>query len=763
MEATALLRDFINGRESANGAFLAAKSVLVRGVDTDLCVLFLGSWAHAAFIQSVAVRQKLPEAWTLVHRAKSLLSDETPAEVASYIKLIEAHLMGSEGNSVAQEDLIRKTLSGLADDSPRRKFVILELASLLAQCGRLEEIESALNRTAHGYSDSFKSVWVAAIRFVNSVETGQVASALRLVPELVHAERDSFALRNFEKYRNLLELMRGIPDNDATPEEEPALPDWALVIQCLQTSRAHQALRWARLCEKKIQSSITGHGCIAFNLIRAELAEGNAEAAHRLLEMRRGSGNVQYMDDFFLTRMELLAGNHDAAVERFASLLKAVDFYKAAGRLDFELCLAPEIARDILVRLTRGAQSTRLSAASQKERAPADGYRAPAGDKLEGLDRIIGASSALASIREAIQHFAQLDVHVLITGETGTGKELVAKALHEAGPRRTHGFVAINCGAISESLLESELFGHEKGAFSGAATAHQGLFEEAGEGTIFLDEIGEISQRLQVALLRVLETGEIRPVGSSKSRKIACRIVASTNADLERLSEQNRFRKDILFRLRRLEIHVPPLRERAEDILPLADYFLNTGRAPDVYAMMSAQLSETLRRYPWPGNVRELRNAVEKMRMMNSDKLYYDAKDLDVRIDSLHAGPGPEQVPGAVSARSPAPASLDERQQKAGAPAATDPGRAATQLKRGKSRVRRLALLRDLFLRHELLTRSEVVKTLEIAPNTATHDLKILCDEEFIEKVKPSASPRSVYFVLRDRLPDTSAGPGRLV
>jgi DNA-binding NtrC family response regulator len=360
---------------------------------------------------------------------------------------------------------------------------------------------------------------------------------------------------------------------------------------------------------------------------------------------------------------------------------------------------------------------------------------------VRGVQRIVGSSAALASVRETVTRFSKLAVPVLITGETGTGKELVARALHEEGANAEEPFVAINCGAISESLLESELFGHEKGAFSGAATAHRGLFEEAGKGSILLDEIGEISSRLQIALLRVLESGEIRPVGSSRPKVIRCRILASTNADLERLAEAGNFRADILYRLRRLQIHIPPLRERREDILPLAAHFLDVGRAPETHAMMSPSLVDVLRRHPWPGNVRELRNSIERMRLMNSDKLYYDRQDLEIG-----AAPLPHVIP---SEEEPAYADTPPASRAADGAPPPPAEKAQPTLRQGRSGVRRLALLRELFEQHKVMTRDEVIRTLGISPNTATKDLRTLCGEGSIVKVQPSRSPRSAYFEWR--------------
>ncbi|MFC1462352.1 sigma 54-interacting transcriptional regulator [Verrucomicrobiota bacterium] len=735
VEALALLSDFINGK-SANGALLAARDVSLKGIDAGLCILFLAHWAQALFIQSGVIRDRLQEAWTLVHQANNLASPGSPPELLSLVRLVESKLVAADGDTARQEETVRESLSALAADSPRRKFAVLELASLLARSGRMADMGADLETLAAGRLSPAETLRLTGLQFMDSVETGRTNAAVRLLPQLTDGPGGASPGIGVERYKSLLDLMN--VDGPELPEDgEPVArggePDWALTVRCLMSGRVHQALRWARLWERNHDDCISGQGFVPFNLVRAELAEGNAEAARRLIEMRNTRGNTHYFDAFFLARAELLAGHGEDAASLLASVLDAVHKYSAGGRLDFELRLAVEMRRDVLLHIARDADAIRMSQAARRSVAAA----APTPEAgPAGLQRIIGTSSALDSVRKTTLQFANLDVPVLITGETGTGKELVARAIHETGVRAREPFVATNCGAISESLLESELFGHEKGAFTGAASAHRGLFEEAGAGTILLDEIGEISPRLQVALLRVLETDEIRPVGSSRSRKIKCRILASTNADLDSLAADNRFRRDILFRLRRLEIDLPPLRERVDDVLPLAAHFLDLDRPAGIHAMMSARLQNMLRAYGWPGNVRELRNALEKMRLMNSDKLYYDEDDLDsAALQDTHAQPRPDTGPPAEPAPLPA----------VSVPEADEP----MLFRRGKSRARRLELLRSLFLQHQILTRSEIVKTFRVSPNTATSDLKALCEEGMIERVKPSKSPRSVYFRLR--------------
>jgi transcriptional regulator with PAS, ATPase and Fis domain len=220
----------------------------------------------------------------------------------------------------------------------------------------------------------------------------------------------------------------------------------------------------------------------------------------------------------------------------------------------------------------------------------------------------------MLDVYKQIARAADSTVPVLIVGESGTGKELVARALHRNSPRARGPFVPINCGAIAETLLESELFGHVRGAFTGAVTDSRGIFEQAQGGTVFLDEIGETSHALQVKLLRVLEEGEIRPVGASRSVKVDNRVVAATNADLERAVAEQRFRADLYYRLSVIVVRLPPLRERREDIPLLVAAFLKGACARDGRSVqLSASALELLTSYDWPGNVRQLENTIDRI------------------------------------------------------------------------------------------------------------------------------------------------------
>lgn len=244
------------------------------------------------------------------------------------------------------------------------------------------------------------------------------------------------------------------------------------------------------------------------------------------------------------------------------------------------------------------------------------------GDKYS-FDNIIGRSKKLLEVVELARKVAVTDTIVLLTGETGTGKEVFAQAIHHASPRRTKNFIAVNCSAISPGLLESELFGYKRGAFTGAEKDRKGLFEEAHNGTIFLDEIGEMSPDLQAKLLRVIESGEFIKVGDNKPSKVNVRIVAATNRDLQKEMEHGNFREDLYYRISVFQIQLPSLRERVDDIGVLAEHFVKyfCVRTRKRSKRISGEFITALKLHDWKGNIRELRNLMERTVIISDDEI----------------------------------------------------------------------------------------------------------------------------------------------
>ncbi len=275
------------------------------------------------------------------------------------------------------------------------------------------------------------------------------------------------------------------------------------------------------------------------------------------------------------------------------------------------------------------------------------------GNEVNPMSELMaGSSPALIHVREQIGRIAQLDATVLIEGETGTGKEVAARDIHYRGQRRDRPFVPVNCGALAEALVESELFGHERGAFTDAKAASLGLVNEAHDGTLFLDEVDALSLKAQAALLRFLQDGSYRRVGGSGTRQSKARVIVASNANLHELSEARQFRKDLLYRINVLSVRMPPLRERDNDMLELARLFL--ARLAQHYDRPHARFTLSslafMRKHPWPGNVRELENIVQRAFLLSS------SDDIDV----------------ADATQRPLPAALEE-------PAATQSFRTAKQ------------------------------------------------------------------------------------
>ena len=242
---------------------------------------------------------------------------------------------------------------------------------------------------------------------------------------------------------------------------------------------------------------------------------------------------------------------------------------------------------------------------------------------------ILGESLEMKKIVEVIEQVGPTDITVLISGESGVGKEIVAKAIHAASHRSKNPLITVNSGAIPEGIIESELFGHEKGSFTGASEQRKGYFELADGGTIFLDEIGELPLSAQVKFLRILENGEFQRVGSSVPRRVDVRVIAATNKDLEREVRNNQFRADLFYRLRSVNIHIPPLRKRSEDVEVFFRHFVDvfTAKNKSRFGGISEEAMQLLRSYHWPGNVRELRNVVESMLVIEGEK-HLEASDV---------------------------------------------------------------------------------------------------------------------------------------
>jgi len=304
------------------------------------------------------------------------------------------------------------------------------------------------------------------------------------------------------------------------------------------------------------------------------------------------------------------------------------------GAFDF---LEKPLARDRVLLVVKNALE-RVDLESENQR-----FRELVGDRT----RLIGSSAAFRqAVHEATQ-VARSDAGVLLTGESGTGKELLAAHIHQESPLAARPFVKVNCAAIPTELIESELFGHEKGAFTGAASARRGRFELADEGTIFLDEVGDLHEASQAKLLRVLQDGEVQRLGGEQPIRVSVRVISATNRRLDTLIAEEKFREDLFYRLSVVPIRVPPLRERSGDVRELAAYFLAEFCARNNMRpkTLDDEVVVVLERYDWPGNVRELRDAIERMAILTStDRLTVEAIPVEIRTPARPALSGLQQV-----------------------------------------------------------------------------------------------------------------------
>jgi len=333
----------------------------------------------------------------------------------------------------------------------------------------------------------------------------------------------------------------------------------------------------------------------------------------------------------------------------YASMRSAVDAMKM-GAVDY--IAKPFDHEDMIRTVRRIIEETRNNAGTLKVPDMSDlddnaVYVAEGGDRA-ALGDLVGSCQPMQTLYRRILRVSPADITVLIQGESGTGKELAARAIHQHSPRKDNPLVCVNCAAIPESLIESELFGHEKGSFTGATAARQGLVEAAEGGTLFLDEIGELPMEAQARLLRVLQENEVRRVGSVHARKVDVRLIAATHRNLKKLVKESLFREDLYYRLQVIEIALPPLRDRIDDVLEVADHLINKHCRRlkiDNVLTLTVEARELMVKYDWPGNVRELENAIQRALIL--------ADDGDINPNDLGLAQEDWEVPSTLASSEP--------------------------------------------------------------------------------------------------------------
>jgi two-component system response regulator HydG len=372
------------------------------------------------------------------------------------------------------------------------------------------------------------------------------------------------------------------------------------------------------------------------------LVESLADAGFEAEALASGSSALERLEaggiDALVTdlRMNQVSGLDLLAASKRASPQRPVIVMTAYGAIDtavesirqgaYHYLTKPFQPEELVIFLKRALEERNLQVEAKLLRRA---LRGQAGVHLGG-DGMIGTSPGMREVLELVERVAAVDVPVLLRGETGTGKSMVAGAIHSLSPRAKAPLVAVNCAALPEALLESELFGHMKGSFTGATSDRPGLFVEAERGTILLDEIAELPLSIQAKLLHVLERGAVRPVGSARERQVDVRIIAATHRDLLEMTRAQKFREDLLYRLDVVAIQIPSLRHRREDILPLVEHFLESFRAKYPSSPVTGFTPAVLRRfldYPWPGNVRELAHLIQRMVVLGRNPVA-DLEDL---------------------------------------------------------------------------------------------------------------------------------------
>lgn len=691
-----------DGESEQAKIFEDAESIEKQDFDPLAKFLFYLMWSHASLQVGLKAQAEL-----IVQKEAKILPKNAPPIFQSTMNIFNAYLNGSRPKYLNQ---VLFEVKKFGHTSPRYKRLIDNY--LLAKCNAgiaasIHETENDLKNFKNQISQPNEIFYYQFYNDIESCNFEAIQSYYPKIDKSIPLLQLTLALHDLLQDKKIVIELKS----------ETLFPDFLNKIIRMNLHVMNQELKEAA----EIYQSVKNHNLwgnffsnfLGYSNIRMELCNKNAEAAFQLLKARIKTGDTHYLDDLFLARIELLNGNREKALYYFSRVHQKSEYYCAFNRLQLELDMSLELRPSDLFYLTKMMCSNRPI----KSKTNYDEILKP--EVFFGINRLIGESEVIKSIKSNIKAYAGIDVPVLICGETGVGKEVVARALHEESPRSKNKFLAINCGAIAESILQSELFGHLEGAYTGAHKSHKGIFQEAGEGTVFLDEIGEISPAIQVALLRVLENKEVRPVGGANQIPFHCRIVAATNANLDELVKLKKFREDLYYRLKRLEISIPPLRSRKMDILPIVQYTLKTLRQSSEAPSISEALQKALLDYDWPGNVRQLRNEIEKMDLLQSRKPSYDLFDCDFLKDKSSSN-----IMGAT--KNEAKADL-------------------------LTPWRRLEKIKNLFIENSDLTRKEIAKKMQISLPTATTDIKKLLDEKFIIKIEPSTSPRSHYFVINPK------------
>jgi transcriptional regulator with PAS, ATPase and Fis domain len=706
------------------------KAIIHGHPDTSLYLLFI-----SYSILFTCNRGQIEKGKVLQSVGDSISQENMHTVLRSYYALSKGSLKIYDHQSKEADKLIKESIALIDKKSPRYSTILINMASFISYEGRLNELTQEDFDILNLEENRNFTLVSLSLKIRNCLFTGNAKEGYILIEEYKKKlGSDDTGLTQI--LYNYLKIMSG--EFDENKYDDIQFKNLANAYSSISAGNLSKAAVYAQRLQHENQGYIFNLNLLKYLPLHIELSLKNKGKARLIIQDLALNNNPSYLDDFFWARLQLLEMNSGAAFESFQRLIKNVKKYDAMNRLVFEMQFAKELKASDVVLIMSGHSNKNENIQKKNKKE----FQIFSSRFEKGIHLLVGDSFAINNVKELVKKFAKLKEPVMITGETGTGKELVSRAIHEEGEHQSEPFLAINCGALTDSLLQSELFGYVAGAFTGAQRERKGIFEAAGKGTVFLDEFGDISPKLQVSLLRVLESHEIRLIGDSGTRKIECKIIIATNIDLHQAVEAKHFREDLYFRLARFDIKLPPLRERAEDIVKLIDYFLTDNNANQNRKKISKELQDALISYRWPGNIRELKNEIERLKILHPDKELLSSEDFDFSRLQMEGNNKPKiEKETFVKQGASQPSFTPER---------IVDDQVVKIIQSGFKAEKRLEFIKELFQQYKKLTRIQIIKIMSISPVTATKDLEILCRNGFIEKRTPTKSVNSYYFVLKE-------------
>lgn len=714
----------LKGQVTPEEAIQYANQINYKDYEVEEQLIFLELLFHV-LIQSKGIKSALP----ILAAAKRLVTPKLQVEWQTIPLSLEGVLHFNEGNFKKQVETLEKELNILEFNSGRYIFLYWTYLILLAFLNQYEKLDLHIKKFLELKIDKNIPVSIEYIYLIINEEKGNFQENESLAAYLKTKNLNKIVRTEMEHYDDYLQVIlhQKLPVLDEQKSENWNLLSLYYLLVNAPAKSLFFAHQYANLRpDYKVLPNFS-----SFYLIRAELANKNLNTAEYLLESRKRIGNTSIYDDFFWFRIFHSKGDSIKAQLHFNLFSATVEKYNLDNRFDLELKLSPEILPKDIRHYTRN-----LNYQAIENNSSAESLTQIDADPSMGF--IVGECNSIKQIKASILKFATVDTSVLIIGETGTGKELIAKALWLAGPYKNKPFIPINCGAISDHLLQSELFGHKKGAFTGAFHDHKGVFEEARDGIVFLDEIGEISPAMQINLLRILEAREFRAVGGNSTIKLNCKVLAATNRNLADQVKLGTFRQDLQFRLERLTIEIPPLRERKADIPLLINHYLNEENPQLARLNFDESTLQYLKSLPWPGNIRELKNELERIRLF-----YSDYKILTInQLSNKYQIKAPPLSPVTTVSENTFVKPIETVAITSNEPAHT------SSFLNLNSKFRRIEELKKLFFKNTKLTRLDVEELLKISPNTANTYLSTLEKENFISKKSLPHSKTFYYEII---------------